>query len=658
MGMRRLLGYMLRYRRRFLAGMACLLATATLAMSVPLALKCAVDELAFAVGDGAEAGADASGPCFPGLPALPIESYALLIVGIALVQAVVRSCSRFLIFNVARDVEYALRNDLFAHLETLPVEFYERQTTGDLMSRVVNDIGAVRLMLGPAVLNLLNTPVYYAYAISIMSAIDPWLTLAALSPYPLVIVVMRRNGRRLMEGTLRVQESLAEMSTTIQENVSGIHVVKSYTLEEVEEERFGRENERLRDASLSLARVRGLIAPTMRVVSALGVLVVLWLGGSRVATGRLSIGDLVAFIGYLNALAWPTMALGWMFAMVQRGRAGMQRLEAVLDVVPTISDPEATAGAAIERGEIELRGVSFAYPDDPDHPVLQDLDVRIPAGATVAIVGRAGSGKSTFLRLLPRLVDPTEGQVLIDGRDVREYRLTDLRRSISVVPQEPFLFSTSIKENIAFGVPGLLAHDADGANGESRAGGGNGADGESRAGGGSGANGESRASGGNGADGESRASGGNGAGDRSGDARVREAAAWAAVAGDVESFPHGYETMVGERGITLSGGQKQRVTLARALLVDAPVLVLDDSLSSVDTQTEEAILAELEERRRGRTCVMVAHRLSTVQDADLILVMDGGRIVARGDHSSLLAEDGLYADLFRRQRLSDELEAI
>ena len=602
--MGRLLGYMLRYRKRFLAGMACLLATATLAMSVPLALKCAVDELALAVGDGAQAGTGAGGPCFPGLPALPIESYALLIVGIALVQAIVRSCSRFLIFNVARDVEYDLRNDLFAHLETLPVGFYERQTTGDLMSRVVNDIGAVRLMLGPAVLNLLNTPVYYAYAISIMSAIDPWLTLAALSPYPLVVVVMRRNGRRLMEGTLRVQESLAEMSTTIQENVSGIHVVKSYTLEGVEEERFGRENERLRDASLALARVRGLIAPTMRVVSALGILIVLWLGGSRVAVGRLSIGDLVAFIGYLNALAWPTMALGWMFAMVQRGRAGMQRLEAVLDVVPTIADPEDAARGPVERGDIEFRGVCFAYPDDPDHPVLQDLDVKIPAGATVAIVGRAGSGKSTLLRLLPRLVDPTEGQVLIDGRDVREYRLADLRRSISVVPQEPFLFSTSIRENIAFGVPGLLAN------------------------------------------------GGNG------DQRVGEAAAWAAVSGDVEGFPHGYETMVGERGITLSGGQKQRVTLARALLVDAPVLVLDDSLSSVDTQTEEAILAELEERRRGRTCVMVAHRLSTVQDADLILVMDGGRIVARGDHASLLAQDGLYADLFRRQRLSEELEAI
>jgi len=462
-------------------------------------------------------------------------------------------------------------------------------------------------MLGPAVLNLLNTPVYYAYGVTIMASIDPWLTLAALAPYPLVILVMRRNGRRLMEGTLRVQEGLAEMSAAIQENVSGIHVVKSYTLEEVEAERFGRQNRRLREASLKLARVRGIIGPTMRVVSALGILVVLWMGGTRVAEGRLTIGDLVAFIGYLNALAWPTMALGWMFAMVQRGRAGMQRLEAVFSEPASIADPPRRAAERsprIESGAIELRGVTFAYPDAPDAPVLQDLDVAIPAGATVALVGRAGSGKTSLLRLLPRLFDPTSGEVRIDGHDVRDYDLRELRRAISMVPQEPFLFSTSIRDNIAFGIPSL------------------------------------------GRDGEE------------GERRIREAADWASVAQDLESFPRHYETMVGERGITLSGGQKQRVTLARALLVDAPILLLDDALSSVDTHTEERILEALERRRRGRTCLIVAHRLSTVQDADLILVLEGGRIIARGDHASLLSEAGLYADLFRRQRITEELEAI
>lgn len=613
--MGRLFGYLRRYRARFVAGCLCLFLTATLAMSVPLLLKCGVDQLAgeLAAGGSAVPGALSSPggfagnePCLPGVIEPAVATYVFLIIAIACVQAVARTCSRFLIFNVARDVEYDLRNDLFAHLESLPLDYYQSQTTGDLMSRLVNDIGAVRLMLGPAVLNLLNTPIYYAYGITIMSAIDPWLTVAALAPYPLVILVMRRNGRRLMEGTLRVQEGLAEMSSTIQENVSGIHVVKSYTLEDVEGERFARENRRLREASLKLARVRGMIGPTMRVVSALGILVVLWLGGRRVAEGRLTIGDLVAFIGYLNALAWPTMALGWMFAMVQRGRAGMQRLEAVFAEQPSIGNPTRAGRKAptIERGEIEIRGVTFAYPDAPSQPVLRDIDVRIPAGATVALVGRAGSGKTSLLRLLPRLFDPTRGEVRIDGRDVREYDLLDLRRAICVVPQEPFLFSTSIRANIAFGVPEAALAGA------------------------------------------------------GGDQRIRDAAQWAAVAQDLESFPQGYATMVGERGITLSGGQKQRVTLARALLVDSPILLLDDSLSSVDTHTEERILESLEQRRRGRTCLIVAHRLSTVQDADLILVLDEGRIIARGDHATLLEQDGLYADLFRRQRLTEELEAI
>ena len=613
--MGRLFGYLGRYRARFVAGCLCLVVTASLAMSVPLVLKCAVDAMAAGLpGRAADApdgaaptGMAGSEPCFPGLTSADVSDYALLIVAIALVQALARACSRFLIFNVARDVEYDLRNDLFAHLEKLPLDYYHRQTTGDLMSRLVNDIGAVRLMLGPAVLNLLNTPIYYAYGITIMAAIDPWLTLAALAPYPLVILVMRHNGGRLMEGTLRVQEGLAEMSATIQENVSGIHVVKSYTLEDVEAQRFGKQNDRLREASLKLARVRGIIGPTMRVVSALGILVVLWMGGTRVAQGHLTIGDLVAFIGYLNALAWPTMALGWMFAMVQRGRAGMQRLQAVFNEPPSIADPARDAvepAPRIESGEIELRGVTFAYPDAPGAPVLHDIDVRIPAGATVALVGRAGSGKTSLLRLLPRLFEASQGEVRIDGRDVRDYDLSELRRSISTVPQEPFLFSTSIRGNIAFGIPEL------------------------------------------GRDGED------------GERRIRAAADWAAVAQDLESFPRGYETMVGERGITLSGGQKQRVTLARALLIDSPILLLDDSLSSVDTHTEERILAALEQRRRGRTCLIVAHRLSTVQDADLILVLDEGRIIARGDHATLLEQDGLYSDLFRRQRLSEELEAI
>jgi ATP-binding cassette, subfamily B, multidrug efflux pump len=597
--MRRLWTYLSRYRARLLAGCLCLLVTATLAMSIPSLLKLGVDSIASGTASDQRHGAG---------------FYAALVIAIALVQAVTRTFSRFLLFNVGRDVEYDLRNDLFRHLEDLPPRFYLERPTGDLMSRLVNDISAVRMMLGPGILNLLNTPVYYIYAVSIMASIDPWLTAAALAPYPVMLLVVKRYSRRLMEGTLRVQEGLADMSSRIQENVSGIPVVKAYARESAEIGAFAELNDRFRAASLDLGRVRGMLAPIFRSVSALGTLVVLWYGGARVATGQLTIGDLVAFIGYLHLLAWPTMALGWMLSILQRGRAALRRLEEVLAVEPDIADPVGAsrdASPAVSSGEIELAGVSFSYPGSGDRAVLRDVDVRIPAGATVAIVGRAGSGKTTLLRLLPRLFDPTAGVVRIDGRDVRDYPLERLRRAIAFVPQDPFLFSTSIRANISFARPEL-----DG-NGHPDSGNGSASDG------------------------------------------VRRAAAWAAVAGDIEDFPRGYGTMVGERGITLSGGQKQRVTLARALLVeDAPILVLDDALSSVDTHTEERILEALEERRRGRTCLIVAHRLSTVQDADLILVLDGGRIVERGDHATLVRAGGLYAELFQRQQLTEELEAI
>lgn len=579
----------MRYRRRWLLGCFLLVVTATLAMSIPLLLRSAVD----AIGS-------------PEATQGQVARLALAIAGIAVVQGLTRTWSRLLIFNTGRDVEYDLRNDLFAHLETLPQAFYKEHPTGDLMSRLVNDISAVRLMLGPGILNVVNTPIYYAYALTIMLSIDVPLTLAALAPYPLALLFIKGTTRKLMEGQIRVQEGLASITSAIQEHVSGIGVVKAYALEEHEAGRFGVQNREFREAGLALARLRGMIAPVTRVVSGSGILIVLWFGGSRVASGTLLLGDLVAFIGYLHLLAWPTMALGWMLSIVQRGRAAMQRLEEVFAVQSDLvvqGDP--ASQAVVEAGRIEFRGVSFAYPDEPDRPVLQDLDLSIPAGATVAIVGRAGAGKSSLLQLLPRLFDPSEGSVRIDGRDIREIPLENLRRAIAFVPQDPFLFSTSIASNIAF------------------------ADQDAKA------LAEGRL-----------------------DDSVHEAAEWAAVDQDIDAFPHGFRTIVGERGITLSGGQRQRVTLARALLHDAPILLLDDALASVDTQTEERILRALEHRRTGRTCLVVAHRLSTVQDADLILVMEGGRIVARGTHVDLLDSSTLYGDLFRRQSLEGELEAL
>jgi ATP-binding cassette, subfamily B, multidrug efflux pump len=586
LGMRRLGGYMYRYRWRYAAGGLCVLVTASLAMSIPYLLKRAID----AIGHGA--------------PFARITTYAVWIVAIAVVQAVVRTFSRTLIFNVGRDIEYDLRNDLFAHLQTLPLSFYQRQQTGDLMSRLINDVNAVRMLLGVGVLNFVNTPVYYAYGVAIMLTLDARLTIAALLTYPLLLLAVKHFSRRLMEHTLRVQEGLAEMSARAQENLSGMHVVRAYTGEAAETAAFAALNERFKDQSLRLARVRGQLFPVMKTAASLGTLVVLWYGGNEVINGRLGLGDLVAFIGYLNLLAWPTMAMGWMLSILQRGRAALTRLEHILAVEPEICDQPGTAPLAAVKGEIEFRDVDFAYRSaDNGHAVLHGVSFRVAPGQTLAVVGRIGAGKSTLAALLPRLFDVSAGQILLDGRDIRSVPLRQLRRSVGVVPQDPFLFSATVRANIRFG----LADDAE---------------------------------------------------EAADDALVRRAAAVAGVAGDIAGFPHGYDTLVGERGITLSGGQKQRLTLARAVVGAPPVLVLDDALSSVDTRTEHAILGALATALRGRTRIVIAHRLSTVRDADLIAVLDDGRLVELGDHATLLARDGLYADLVRQQQLEEEIAEL
>jgi len=582
---------MIRYRGRYAIGLACLFATGTLAMSVPYLLKRAVDTIA--------AGGAVS----------TVGWLSATIIAVALVQSVVRTLSRFVIFNVGRDIEYDLRNDLFAHLERLPLAYYQTQQTGDLMSRLVNDITAVRMLLGVGFLNLINTPIYYLYAVTIMASMDWRLTLASLVPYPLVLIIVKRTSRQLMERTLKTQEGLAAMSSRVQENLSGIHVVQAYVREEAEIATFTRLNEEFSAQNMALAKVRGIIMPVMRGVSTLTTLVVLWYGGLRVMAGVLSLGDLVAFIGYLHILAWPTMALGWMLSIVQRGRAALQRLEVIFAAEPAIADPSNAVSAsptprkesvaAPLRGAITFRDVDFAYPGkSADRRVLSDVDLELPAGATLAVVGRTGSGKTSLVQLLPRLFDVTAGAVEIDGRDVRSIPLATLRGAIGYVPQDPFLFSRSVRDNIRFGAP-----DA-------------------------------------------------------GEDAVRRVATIAGLDRDIAELPRGYDTIVGERGITLSGGQKQRVTLARALLVDPTILVLDDALSSVDTETERRILHELRGVMRERTSILIAHRISTVMDADLIIVVDEGRVVELGDHQALLARDGFYADLFRRQRLAEELEAL
>jgi ATP-binding cassette subfamily B protein len=579
--MTRLWRYLARYRVRLAGGVGCLIAATSLTMTVPWLNKRAVDAMAAGAGTGT------------------IGRLVLAIVAIALVQAVVRTFSRFVIFNVGRDVEFDLRNDLFAHLERLPLGFYQERQTGDLMSRLVNDVNAVRMLLGPGILNFINTPVYYAYGLAIMLSIDWQLTLAALAVYPLTLGIVKRTSRLLMERTLRVQEGLAELSSRTQENLAGIHVVKAYACEGREIDDFRARNRRFQATNMRLAEVRSLIGPVMNVVGGVSTLVVLWMGGTQVMAGRLSLGDIVAFIGYLYLLAWPTMALGWMLSVLQRGRAAMQRLDELFAVEPAIaSAPDATAPEHV-RGDVEFRDVTFRYPRSAGtRPALDGVTCRVPAGATVAVVGRTGAGKTSLVQLVARLFDVEQGAVLLDGRDVRTLPLAWLRRQVGLVPQDAFLFSRTIRENVAFALDGAPPE------------------------------------------------------------RVDWAVRAAGLSRDLAAMPEGLDTMVGERGVTLSGGQKQRTTLARVVAAAPRVLVLDDALANVDTETERHILEQLREFLRERTTIVVAHRLTTVQDADLILVLDEGRIAEAGTHGELLARGGLYADLFQRQALESELEAV
>jgi len=579
--MHRLWRYILQYRGRYLRGILCLVVSATLAMSVPLLLKRAVEAI--------EHG-DSSGR---------LMFYVLAIIGIAVLQGAVRAFSRFTIFNVGRDIEYQLRNDLFAHLQGLSLRYYQNQLTGDLMSRLVNDVTAVRLLLGLGILNLLNTPLYYIYAVSAMIAIDARLTLAALSLYPIMLLTVKKMSRQLMEKTLKVQQGLADLSSRVQESASGIHVVRAYVREEWQNAEFAKLNDVFKAESMALAQVRGLFQPLMKGVSGLGLLVVLWYGGSHVIDGRLSIGDLVAFMGYLHLLAWPTMALGWLISIFQRGQAALKRLEAIFQEQPDIVDGSSDGLAREIRGEIGFHHVDFAYhAKDNGHQVLHDVNFTVPAGSTVAIVGRMGSGKSTLVHLLPRLFDVTNGSITIDGQDIRTASLAALRSLIGFVPQDPFLFSSRLQDNIAFALPTVDEE------------------------------------------------------------RICWAAGVASLAQDVEDFPRGYETVVGERGMTLSGGQKQRLTLARALAVDPPILVLDDALSSVDTQTERAILRSLRETTQGKTVLVISHRISAVREADLIVVFDEGRIVEMGNHADLVERGGVYTEIFQQQSLEEELAEL
>jgi len=579
--MKRLLRYVGRYWRRYLVGGFCLLGTATLVMWIPWWIREAVRIIEH------------------GGSLREVTGYAGIIALAAVAQGVVRTYSRALIFNAGRNVEYDLRNDLFAHLQKLSVSFYHTQRTGDLMSRVINDISAVRVMLGPGILNFVNAPLYYVYAMALMLSMDVRMTLAAVAPFAVLLFMARKFRGEIMRSSLDVQRQMSVLSSHVQENLSGMHVVKAYAQEDAQIGRFAALNEDFQAKSLVLARMRGIVNPIMQGVSALTVLIVIWYGGIRVMRGDLLVADIVAFIAYLNILAWPTAAFGWMLSLVERGRAAMKRIDEILEAPPEITGPPAPLRVRGLKSGVEFRNVSFSYGHSNNgHTALDDVSFTLPVGKTVGLVGRIGSGKSTVAQLLPRLFDVSSGEILLDGQDIRRLSLHELRRMIGCVPQDPFLFSTSLRRNLTFGRDEVT------------------------------------------------------------DAEVERAVSIAKLDRDLEIFPQGIETIVGERGVTLSGGQKQRATLARALVMDPPVLILDDCLSSVDAQTEAEILQGLKAILREKTCLIISHRISAVKEADEILVLDAGRVIERGSHEQLIRREGVYADLYRQQRLSEELEQI
>lgn len=569
--------YLWRYRRGLAIGMGALLLKDLAAAAMPLMIRGAIDALT------------------AGLGPERFVTFAAYLVALSLAKGIFQYWMRVILIGISRDIEYDLRNDLFRHLVSLSPDFYGRTRTGDIMARATNDLNNVRMMLGPGIMYWTETALTFVLAIAVMVSVDWRLTFFALLPAPLVSAAVIFFGRRIHERFERIQAMFSDISSRVQENVAGVRMVRAFAQEDAELDRFERLNRDYIAQNIRLVRISGLFTPLLEALIGLTFLVVLFVGGYQVLGGNISLGGFVMFNTYMGMLVWPMIALGWVVNLMQRGSASMGRINQLLKEKPSIAAPPSPAAGAGARGEIEFRGVVVAYPAGR---ALDGVDLRIPAGSTVAVVGHTGSGKSTLVSLIPRLLDPTAGQVLLDGTDLRDIDPAALRRLIGYVPQETFLFSATIAENIAFGVEHATEEE------------------------------------------------------------IRRAAELADLAADIESFPQRYKTTVGERGLTLSGGQKQRTAIARALLRNPRILILDDALSSVDTLTEERILQGLSGVMHGRTVILISHRVSTVRQAGEIVVLEKGRIVERGAHSELVVAGGYYADLSQKQMLEEELEAI
>ena len=519
--------------------------------------------------------------------------YAGILAGLTLLEGICRFGSRWWFIGASRDMEYALRADVLTHLESLSMSFYQRNKTGELMSRATNDLSNVRMLLGPGIMYSVNTVVTAVVAIAFMLSIDWRLTLLALLPMPIVSVSVRKVGQKINVLTEESQGKLAELSARVQESMAGVRVVKAFSQEGQEIRDFQRMNEELVEKNNQLIRVTSVFYPLMQFVIGLAIVIILWFGGREVVQGTITRGQLVQFIFYLGTLAWPMIALGWVVNLLERGRASMQRINYILETESDVKDGAGIREGFNVQGEIEFRNLSFAY---NGKPVLRNISLKIPKGKTVAVVGATGSGKSSLVQLIPRMHNAPPNSLFVDGIPIENIPLESLRRAIGYIPQDTFLFGETIRENIAFGV------------------------------------------------------------DEASDAQVERAAEISNILTDVQQFPAGFKTIVGERGITLSGGQKQRTAISRAVIRDPKILILDDALSSVDTYTEEHILRELRNIMKGRTSILISHRVSTVKEADEIVVLNRGEIVERGTHDQLLANGGYYAELHQRQLLEEEIE--
>ncbi len=567
--------YLRRYKRGLVLGFGSLIGKVVFATINPLVIRDGFDAL------------------LAGFAIAKLWKFAAILVVLGCLRGFMQYYMRLILVGISRDVEFDMRNDIFANMVRLSGDFYHKMRTGDIMARATNDLNQVRMMLGPGVMYWTETTLTTLLAISVMVSVDWQMTLIALIPAPLTSFVVVYFGQKIHKRFEKIQAQFSDISSRVQENLNGARIVRAYVQEDAELKKFELLNMEYIRSNMGLARDTGIFYPLLQTLVGCTFLLVMWAGGWRLYTGKITLGSFVMFQNYMGMLIWPMIAFGWVINLTQRGTASLKRLREILDAVPTIAAPDSPVRLDRPRGELAFENVSVRF---GDVVALDGINLKIPAGQTAAIVGRTGSGKTTLLNLVPRLLDPTSGRVTLDGVDLRTLDPRELRRHIGFVPQETFLFSTTLEENIALGVPDARR------------------------------------------------------------AEIEAAALKSGLSDDIAGFPGGYETMIGERGITLSGGQKQRTAIARAIVREPVVLILDDALSSVDTVTEEQILHHLAEVMRGRTALFVSHRVSTVKDADVIFVLERGKIVEQGSHSELILRGGYYAELYERQALEEELK--